>query len=227
MAKKLKPVKRITKKELKEDKFVTTFFKAQKYLQDNQATILKIVGGVLLLAVITVFWISSKSRAEDQASYELGIAELKMQQSTPIVAAEELSKIAEKYRGTSSGDHALVLTAQLKLQAGQVDEALKAYEDYLKHGSKNKYLYPAALDGKAACLESKSKFEEAAQLYLKAAASEKNLFAAPQYHLDAARCYKALDQNDKAVAQYKLVISEYPKTAFAEDAQKKLKELGE
>lgn len=226
MAKKLKPVQKISKKELKEDKFITSLVQIQKYFQDNQANILKIGGGALLLILLSIFWVKSKSSANEKASNELGIAQLKMQQQAPAASEEEFNRIAEKYRGTDSGEEAKLMVAQMQMQEGHLDGAAASYDFILQHGSKDEFHYPAALAGKAACLESKSKFDEAASLYMKAASSKKGLFAAPQYYLDAARCYHEAGKIDLAGEQIRWVIKNYPKTTYAEDASKKLKEYG-
>lgn len=227
MAKGVKAVKRVTKKELKEDKLVTTYFKARQYFEEHQATMLKIAGGAVLIIALAAFWVMSKSRAESQASYELGMAILSSQTSAgdPVALTQQFLQIAERYSGTASGDDARYYLAKLKAQQHQPEEALKAYEDFLEHAGKASYLYPAALAGKASTLEDLGRPKEAAEYYLKAAEVRKNFFAEASFRLDAARCFLAAGEKDRAREQYQSVTAHYPKTAYSQKAEDGLARL--
>ena len=225
MAKGVKPVRRVKKKELKEDKLVTTFFQARDYYEEHSKNLWRIGLAALLILVVAVFWVRSKTGAEAQASYELGVAALAAQQGNPAQMAESFAQIAERYQGTTAGNEALLYTAQTKHMAGLSEEALKAYENYIQKGRKEKYLYPAALAGKAACLEDLGRFGEAAEAYLKAATVRQDLFISPQYHLDAARCYRLAGEEAKAREQFNFVQTHYPDTPFAQEADKESKRI--
>lgn len=225
MAKTIKPVRRVKKKELKEDKLVTTFFQARDYYEDHKKNIFRIGGAALLIIIVAVFMVRSKTGSESQASFELGVALLAAQQADPARVAESFVQIADRYRGTTAGNEALLYNAQTKHIAGQSEEALEAYENYIKKGHKGKYLYPAALAGKAACLEDLNRFKEAAEAYLQAASAHKDLFITPGYHLDAARCYRLAGEKSKAREQYDFVQTHYPDTPFAQEAEKEAKRI--
>lgn len=220
MAKGVKPVQRIKKKELKEDKLVTTFFKARDYLDKQGKNLLKFGGAGILLIALVVFWFISKSKSEYRASYELGVALTAAYHADPATLAPEFSRIAEQYSGTTAANEALMYTAQMRLMANQPEEALKAFDDYLKKGRKSKYLHPSALAGKGASLEDLKRFSEAAQAYLAAATYEKNLFIAPRYYVDAARCFRLAGDISKAREQCELVKSHFPDSPFAAEAEK-------
>ena len=74
MAKGLKPLRHVKKKEIKEDKLVTTYFQTRDYFEENKKKIFQIGGGLIALIVLVTFWVSSKKGAEYDASYELGVA---------------------------------------------------------------------------------------------------------------------------------------------------------
>lgn len=227
MPKTIKPVKRIKRKELKEDKLVTTFFQARDYFEKHQGNIIKIGGAAVLVVALAAFWFISKSRAEHQASYELSMAILAAQAGNPAAVSDQFSQIADRYAGTTAGDEALFYVAQMKFLADEPEEALKAFDDFLSKGRKGTYLYAASLAGKAATLEDLGRFEEAAQTYLAAASVNPDRlgFASPEFHLDAARCYRLAGKEDKAQEQYELVLSRYGETPFAQQAQKEMKRV--
>lgn len=220
MAKGVKPIQRVKKRELKEDKLVTTFFQARDYLDEHKKNIFRIGGAAVLLIALVSFWVYSKSSAEYQASYEMGIVLTTAQQGDPTTMAGEFEQISERYRGTAAGNEALLFAAQMHLMANQPEEALEAYQIYLDKGRKSPYLYPSALAGKAACLEDLNRYTEAAEAYLEAATTSRDFFLAARFHLDAARCFRLAGDREKALAQCELVQTRYPDSAFAIEAEK-------
>ncbi len=58
----LKPQKKISRREIKEDKLVTTYFEARKWIEENTKIVTYIVGGIVALIVIGFLW--SKNRAD-------------------------------------------------------------------------------------------------------------------------------------------------------------------
>ncbi len=225
MAKGIKAVKRFTKKELKEDKFVTSYFQVRKYLEEHQKNALRIGGGVLLLIILVAFWVISKKGAETQAANELGLAVIAAQSSDPTVVTEQFTQIAKRYKGTQAGEDALYYIAQLRGLQHQPEEALKAFEDYLRRSSKNNYLYPAALAGKAVALEDLKRYAEAASCYLQATEVKNHPFSSPSFLLEAGRCFRLAGDQNKAREQYQRVIQKHPKTSFAQQAEKELAAL--
>ena len=223
MAKGVNPVKHTVKKEIKEDKLVTTYFEARNYWKKNYQNILKIGGVVLALIILLSFWTSSKKSSEYKASYELGIAMMKTSQGNPESTSSELEQIADRFSGTAAGNEALLFAAQTERLSDQNEEALKAYETYIRKGRKDAYLYPAALLGKAACLEDLGKFEEAAETYLAAASANRGLFVAPRFHIDAARCFRLAGQPEKAKQNAQYVLDNYPDSPSAQEAEKESK----
>lgn len=222
MAKGIKPVKRVTKKEIKEDKLVTTYFQTRKYWEEHSKVLWRVSIVVLALVVLLTFWLTSKKKAEYTASYELGVALLSSMQNNPAAVSDQLKTLAERYSGTSAGNEALLFAAQTKRMAGSIGDALQEYEQYIQKGKKDRYLYPAAWAGKAACLEDTGRYLEAAQAYLRAAEANPRLFAVPSYYLDAARCFELGDDFDQAKVQCELVISRYEESAFKQEADKEL-----
>jgi len=225
MAKGVRAIKRVTKKELKEDKLVTSYFQARTYIEEHQGTILKIAGGAVLVIALATFWIMSKSGAQTEASYELSMAIIASQTGDAAALGDKFTEISKRYSGTESGDAALFYLGKLRSQEHNPAEALKFYEDFLRRVSKSDFLYPAALAGKAASLEDLGKPAEAAQSYLKAAEAHADQFAQGVFRLDAARCWMAAGQADQARQQYQYVEEHYPQTTTSQKAQDGLAKL--
>ncbi|TKJ41701.1 hypothetical protein CEE37_03805 [candidate division LCP-89 bacterium B3_LCP] len=225
MAKGVKPLQHVRKKELKEDKLVTTYFQSRDYFSENKNKIIKIGGAVILIIALTAFWFTSKRNAEYQAAYEMGVALTAAQAVDPAALADDFNQIAERFSGTTAGNEALMYTAQMHMMADQKEEALEAYDRYLQKGRKSAYLYPSALAGKASCLEDLGRFNDAAQVYLQAASVKKNFFLAPRFHLDAARCYRLAGESERARTECELIETNFPDSPFAREAIKEAARL--
>jgi len=225
MAKGVRAIKRVTKKELREDKLVTSYFQARKYFEEHQGMILKIAGGAVLVIALATFWVMSKSGAQSEAAYELSMAILASQTGDAPALTDKFTDISRRYSGTESGDAALFYLGKLRTQEHNPAEALKLYEEFLRHVSKGSYLYPAALVGKAASLEDLGKPAEAAQFYLQAAEAPADAFAQGVFRLDAARCWMASGEREKAREQYQYVEEHFPQTTYSQKAQDGLAKL--
>jgi TolA-binding protein len=70
-----------------------------------------------------------------------------------------------------------------------------------------------------------NKFEEAAKYYNKAANYKANKYFSPAYLMKEALAYEKLNQNDKAIAVYETVISQYSESAEYQNARKYLAKL--
>lgn len=70
-----------------------------------------------------------------------------------------------------------------------------------------------------------NKFEEAAKYYNKAANYKANKYFSPAYLMKEALAYEKLNQNEKAIAVYETVISQYSESAEYQNARKYLAKL--
>jgi tetratricopeptide (TPR) repeat protein len=225
MAKGIKAIKRVTKKELKEDKWVTSVIKAQKWILERQALLLKVGGGVVIVIVLLSFWLMSKSHAQAEATYKLGLAILAEQSGQVDAALQQYEEVVKQYPGTRSGDKALYYSAELKRRKGQKDEALKAFDEFLKRGG-DSYLRAAAWAGKGTIFEDRGDYQRAADCYLEAVKVKSGFFAEPSLRLDAARCLRLAGQTAKAREQCQYILDHHPATSYAQRAEQEMLLLG-
>ncbi len=225
MAKGVKAVKRVTRKELKEDKLVTTYFQTRKYIEQHQAALFKIALAAAAVIIFGVFVFGSKKRSGEEAAKRLDLVLLSIpdiNSPAAVAALDTLTQIADRFSGTKAGDDALFYIARLKYQTGQPDSALIVYDTYLKQGNKDSYLYPAALAGRAAIYEDQGRLKEAAEAYVKAADHDPRSFYCPDFRLAAGRCFRLAGELEKARTQLQSVIDNFPETAFASRAKLEL-----
>jgi outer membrane protein assembly factor BamD (BamD/ComL family) len=201
---------RITKKEMKEDKFVTFTFKLSEWIQKHLNELLMGAGGVILVVVVVFFIFSSQAKRERNASELLGKANLALQVGNTGEAMGNLQTIVNKYGGTKSAGPASFLLASAYFYAKDYVQAQSFFEKYLEKYKEDVLLTASAQAGIADCHMQRGNFVQAGQDFLDAASLNPQSFLAPQYLLQAASAYLKADRKDKAREVLNKLILEYP-----------------
>ncbi len=158
----IKQKKKITKKQLKEDKLRTFVEKSMSFYEDYKNKIFT-YGAVIAIAVaVAYFYVNQKNVDNENAGIELSrtmnlydqgayLQAIEGQQGTNIIG---FKKIVEEYGGTENGESAKLFLANSYSFLGNYEEALKYYEDY--NGSID-YFKAAAISGNCGLLCSKKR----------------------------------------------------------------------
>ncbi|GAB4131338.1 MAG: tetratricopeptide repeat protein [Ignavibacteriales bacterium] len=214
--------KKITKKQIKEDKLVTSYYEAKTFYQENQSKIL--IGlGVIAFVIVAIIWYSNKSSENNTlASVELNKV-MPLYDSGAYQEAIDgktgtnilgLKKIVDSYSGSENGELARIYLANAYYFLGKFDEALENYEDY---SGSNELLTAAALAGTAACYEAKEKYEDAAHYYEKAFKVNEYNSQNAEYLLKAGADYIKVQKFEEAQAAFDIIKEKYKTTqAFRE-----------
>lgn len=219
----LKAKKRLTKKQIKQDKFVTYYFKAQDYLAENSRTILYTVGAVALIFVALFIYNRKQQEQEQNAVMELTEAKRAYFASDYAAAIPLLQSLTQRYSGTESAEVGLYFLASSYYGQEDYAKAGQTFEQFLDE-SDDKILSAAALSGIAACLEEQGKFAAAAARYREAATKYRS-FMSPEYMYDSARCYVMAGDRDTAREVLNQLIADYAESQMTEDAEILLAEI--
>ena len=194
----LKPRKRITKQELKEDKFVTYTIKAKDYVENNARTIMWVAIAILAVIVIVSFISRSKRTANLEASALFTQASLAMSQGNVQQAETQMQELIENYKGVKAAGQGCFFLARYYWQQGDFENARIYFKKYLDDYEDDPLLTSAAYAGYADCLYNEGNIREAAQNYEKAARSAKDSPSVPNYLYSAARAYMEVEELQKA-----------------------------
>ncbi len=219
----LRPTKKISKRELKQDALVTTYVKATTFYEQNKRSI-SIGITVLVVAVIAVV-VFVRNRNENNERAMTQLSEIHQyydngQYQTAIDGMPErniagLKSIVDNYGNTAAGDLARFYLADAEFQLGKYDDALRDFQEF---GSSYSLLAESRLTGIGGCYEAKGMYREAAESYEKAAAENPKGVNAAQDLNNAARNYAQAGEREKAIDLYKRLKKNYPTTTFARDA---------
>lgn len=215
--------KKLSKKEIKEDKLVSFMYKIESFYEEYRSKLM-LYGGILVVAVAAVYFYLNEKKAENEKaglelsrvmqSFDSGsyLEAIEGKQGTNVIG---LKRIVEEYSGTENGETAKIYLANCYSYLGNYEEAFKYFEEY--DGNVN--LYKAtALAGMAGYYESKNEYQKAADMFKEAAGTAKINAQNPDYLLDAAINYHKTGENEEAKILLDKIKDEYPSS----DARKQV-----
>ena len=219
--------KKLSKKEIKEDKLVTTFYEAKSFYDEYQTAIFSVVGIIAAIVIVAVLYTSKVEESNLSASVELGRvintynAGLYLQAIEGKAGTQEigLEKIVDEYGGSEQGELARIYLANAYFYTEQYDKAMEAYDDY--SGSDN-LMVASALAGKAGCYENEKNYESAAKYFSKAANVSKYVPSNPSYLLNAGINYLKVKNNSEAKSALNKVKKDYKTSLEARQVDKYL-----
>ncbi len=212
--------KKLSKREIKEDKLVTTYYKVYNYFMENKNRLGMYAGGLAIAVLAIYFYLSNKASNNEIAGTQLGrvlaiydagsyLEAIEGRQGTNIVG---LKKIVSDYGSTNNGEIAKIYLANAYQMLGKVEEAFDLYKDY---GGSNEIFKATALAGEAGYYAYKKDFEKAADLYLRASRVSKANVLNPDYMLKAAVNYIEAGNKEEAKDLLETIRKDYQtSTAF-------------
>ncbi len=209
--------KKITRKEIKEDKLVTSFYQVQDFYFKYQKQILIAAGAIAVIILAFVIY-SNKIQQENQdASVALAriMPSYKAKNYKEAIEGKAgtniigLKQIVENDGSSETGESAKIFLAHSYYMLGQYDNALKYYKDY--SGSIDLF-QSTALAGAAACYEAKGNIQKAAEFFQDAAFVTKENPQNVNYLLRAGLDYHQIGKNEEAKKYFNVIKKEYYKT---------------
>ncbi len=226
----LQKKKKLSKKELKEDKLVTFINKSTNFFEDYKNKVFT-YGAIAVVAIAAVyFYINQKTEDNLKAGTELSrvlplyeqgsyLEAIEGRQGTNIIG---LKRIIEEYGSTENGETAKIYLANAYSYLGNEEEAIKYYEDY---GGSIDYLKAAALAGRAGYYASLGEYEKAADMYLSAAKTSKLNAENPNYLLNAGIYYLEIGNMEEAEALFNQVKDDYGTSVAGREVNKYLAQI--
>jgi len=218
----LKPRKKISKKEIKEDKFVEVALNARAYLEENYQRVSIIVISIFAVILIVMYWNYRENVKAEQSSALLGKAQLEYQNLNYSKAKEFIITLMEEYPGTEAAEQGIFLYANLLYQEKNYEEAKHYYKEFIDSYSGSNILIASGMAGYAACLEKENNYEEAAEYYLRAQNKAENFVEASDYLYLAGLNFKSAGNYEKAQEAFETIIEEYEDSERYSDAKAEL-----
>jgi len=163
-------VTKMSKEELRDDPVLDWIQVGVSFAQRNARWLL--MGGIIVAAgiVAAITLQKSQGRSEAEAAALLTDAQRRYLQGAYPAAEVQLRQMIEAHGRTAAALPGYIYLGDALLAQGRASEALTAYDEAVARGQKDLLLLAAAHRGKAASLESLSRFADAAKDYEEAAA---------------------------------------------------------
>ena len=210
----LQKKKKLSKKEIKEDKLIEFYNTTLKFFEKYQSKVLTYAGVIAIVALAVYFYIDQKSDNDEKAGLELSrimplfnqglyLEAIEGRQGTNIIC---LKKLVEDYSGTENGETAKIYLADCYSFLGKYDDAFKYYEDY--SGSID-YFKATSLAGQASYYAMKGDFEKAASMYLNASKQSAVNSQNPDYLLNAGINFLKSGEKEEAKLLFTQIKEDY------------------
>ncbi|MBU1100533.1 MAG: hypothetical protein KKA84_09030 [Bacteroidetes bacterium] len=219
--------KKLSKKDIKEDKLVTSFFQVQQFIEEHQKKLLIGVAAVVVIFVIAVIYTNKVEQdnlaATTQLSRIMDVYNSGSYQEAidgrPGTNLVGLKSIVEEYGSSEQGQNAKIMLANAHYYLGDIEVAKEYFGSY---SGKNPLFKGSALAGLAACKEAVGEFEDAADLYMDAANITTENPMNADYLLKAGLNLNKVNKFEEAKELFESIQEEYANSLAAGTAKKYL-----
>ena len=128
----LKPKRKITRDQIKNDSFVETIFDIRSYVMDNSKLLSRIGGGFVVLLLLIVFLGQSSKNNKREAEFLLTQSNVYLDNGDSQNAKIILQELVDEYGNTESGRLGGYHLAQLYLKNNEKESALSLLLKYSK-----------------------------------------------------------------------------------------------
>ena len=223
----LKARRKLSQKELKQDKLVTTYFQSKDWfsIPENKKKVSIGVGIIVVLIAVAFFYTSSRKAKSDEAEAKLSAVinlydagkyqdAINGDQAAGITG---LKDIVSNYGSTESGETAKLYLGNCYFNLNDFDNALKQFDDY---SGKNDIIKSSCISGMGAVYEAKGDVKKAAEYFEKAAKVNKEVVTNQENLFYAVRAYSKLGDKDNAKRVYAMLKDEYPKSKYINESKR-------
>jgi outer membrane protein assembly factor BamD (BamD/ComL family) len=202
--------RRLSKKQLKQDKFVTTTFELAQFTQEHaRKTIIGVIIFIALSGSAFYYW-NYLSHKENRASRQLSTARVAYESDNFQLAISDLEKFLNEFSGTKHSDEAMLILADTYFQIANYEEARKVLDQFIEDYAGHSPLSFRAYSILGCVLENLNSFEEAAEAYQRAADEARFDYQRVKSRLDAARAFSLAGNNESAIEACRFVLDNHP-----------------
>jgi tetratricopeptide (TPR) repeat protein len=227
--------KKIVKKKLKEpDEFITLSERIYLFVTQHTKPIALGAGIVLVLLFLVFLYQTWERKNSENANQMLDSAvgtyqiisspyrEGSPQEYKNVI--ERFNEVIAKFPKTHSGKLAILYKGNVYLRLGEFDEAIKAYEDFLRKAGKEKLYREFATEGLGYSYEGKRDYEKAIRAFQKVVDLGEGFQLANAY-LDLGRCYEKMGKTKEAVENYRSFLKISQKSQMSNIVLRKISNL--
>ncbi|MBN2601737.1 MAG: tetratricopeptide repeat protein [Candidatus Marinimicrobia bacterium] len=204
----LKPKKKILKKEIKKDPVLEKISQVEHYVRDKGKFLSYVLLAALVILVLSIAMIRSKSKANQEAAGELGIAEMALAVGDVENAIVQFEALIDKNPGTKSAGMATLMLASSYMSKDDFENAEINYRKYIYDYGDDDMFVAAAYNGLGVCLERIGEQQQAAEYFEIGGKKSPYVFLKYECYFNAARNYISVKNIEKAESVLKKIPAE-------------------
>lgn len=222
--------KKLSKKEIQEDKLVTYYYKTLGFYEKYQKYVLGAVGLIAVIIVAVILYNNSMEQSSVEANtalsrtipiYESGSYQEAID-GRPGTNVLGLKKIADEYDGTEAGEIAKMYLANSYYFLGDYESAINAYDDY---DGDIELFSASSMAGKAASYEALNNYDQAASNFKNAYSVSDTNPSNPDYMLSAGINFIKAGDKENARETLENLKKQYESSSAAIEADKYIAQL--
>ncbi|PWB76388.1 hypothetical protein C3F09_00005 [candidate division GN15 bacterium] len=217
---------KLTKRQIKEDKFATFMLTAKNRLEENWQIYVIGAVAIILAVVAVVYYFNSSQSAKEDAAKKYAEALANAGSGNNQVAILNLSQIVEQNADAATTRQSVFMLGQLNLQSRNYPEATRYFEQYVSKYRDDKLTYAAALAGLGVCAENQGQYADAAAKYQQAADAYPGGPSEGDFLASAVRSFLEAGDVDKARAQLNVLKGKYRNSELTSSAERLFAEKG-
>ncbi|MGQ9707306.1 MAG: tetratricopeptide repeat protein [bacterium] len=218
---------RVSKDDLKEDKFQEFVERAAQFYYANPRRFWVGVGTALVVIVGVILIIQNRAKQVKNPEAELRLMDAlsNFYQGNNQYAEEALKELSSKFPREYAGikAHFYLGSIYFRLQPPRIEEARREFAIFVRKAKDDPVLTPAAMMGIAGCEEQNGNFQQAGKIYEVVYHRYKNSPLSYESLISAGRCYRlagALDLAERLFDEY--LKKEKPTGPKADDVKAEL-----
>jgi TolA-binding protein len=215
---------KITRQQIKEDKFTNYMLLTRDWFLDNWQIVAILAAVVALIIAGTVYFFRMKSSKELDAATRLTKAVAEIRRQNFQVAILELKTISDEFGGDIGG-MALFNLGNAYYDSKNYDEAINSFKKYIDEYKLDKLTTASAYAGIAVSLECKGDFPAAGDKFVEAIRYYPDSPSAPDYYLGAVRTYVQAGDRTKADQMFKELEEKFPGLEYSRTAARLIAQL--
>jgi predicted negative regulator of RcsB-dependent stress response len=223
----MKADKRITKKRIKEDRLVSTTFKATEYIQKNQMPFVIGTIGIVVIFALVVYMRWNSERKRNEAAGILTRAEIIAGMDDLNQYYTDLGHLSDNFGSTPAGKLATLRLASSFFENKDYPNAEKYFKRILDHYSDDVILSAGAAAGLGAIYEIQENYRQAGDNYRRAAELSDGESWAATYLLKAGLNLSKAGDKEQAAAAFKQIEEKYQNSTEFSAARRALAELSQ
>jgi len=205
---------KITKRDIKEDKFTTFVFRAKEYVTERWSYFA--AGAVAVIVIVVgMTYLQSRSSSQDEAAVEIYNRALgELRNGNYQLAIVDFKTVSDDYGSSHYAGLAAFNLGNAYFGARNFAEAQKAFQTYLDNYSGDKYYVTSAMAGIAASLSGLGEYKAAADKYRETAEFYPGFDLAGEYYLKALENYIEANEMESARVMLAKIAKEFENTRY-------------